>query len=313
MSRKSIFDTLTLYDFKDKDACNTAYVKQFLRRSTMIFEYEGLPDSIPKEYLELYLQYNGFAGICEYKGKLYAFFGGLGGELDEYYRPTTFVVANPYLKLNETYFIDKNCVIIRNDIYMQGLLPIIKRYSTALVENDISMNMVSKNKRQAVFITAPTDNLRKAAQKVIDDIDAGEQSIAADSSFLEGIKVFPLETTHGADITELIEYHQYLRGGLYNELGLNANYNMKREKLNDGETALNQDSLLPLIDEMLMERKVGLDKVNAMFGVNITVKLSETWERVREASKSFSDSERPESEDSEDASEENVGGSNDTE
>ena len=313
MSRKSIFDTLTLYDFKDKDACNMAYVKQFLRRSTMIFEYEGLPDSIPKEYLELYLQYNGFAGICEHKSKLYAFFGGLGGELDEYYRPTTFVVANPYLKLNKTYAIDKDCVIIRNDIYMQGLLPIIKRYSTALVENDISMNMVSKNKRQAVFITAPTDNLRKAAQKVIDDIDSGEQSIAADSAFLEGIKVFPLETTHGADITELIEYHQYLRGGLYNELGLNANYNMKREKLNDGETALNQDSLLPLIDEMLMEREIGLDKVNAMFGTNITVKLSETWERVRKASEALSDSERPESEESDNEYEENVGRSNDSE
>ena len=289
------FESTKLYDFRDKEQCVREYTMQFLRRTERMFEYEGLPETIPAEFLELYLQYNGYVGIFQTSGNLYASFGGLGGELDAYYQPTKFVVANPYLKYNATLEINKDCIVIRNDVFMQGLLPIINRYSTALVENDISMDMVSKNLRRPVFITAPTAILRKSAEKVIEDIIAGKESVAADSSFLEGIKVFPTQQSHGNGITDLIEYHQYLRGGLYNEIGLNANYNMKREKLNDGETALNQDSLLPLIDEMLFEREKGLERVNAMFGTNITVRLSEIWDNVR------SKQDEPESEEVEDS------------
>lgn len=277
-----------LYNFKDKGRCVKNYVMQYLRRTNRMFIYEGLPDTIPSEYFETYLQYYGFAGVTEVNGSLYAFWGGLGGEPDAYYQPTLLTIANPYLNFDKTCRIGVDCVLVRNDIFMQGLLPILNRYCTALVENDISMNMVSKNMRQVVMITAPTDTLRKAAQKVVDDIEAGETSVAGDSKFLEGIKVFPMQTAHGNSITDLIEYHQYLKGGLFNEIGLNANYNMKREKLNDGETALNHDSLLPLIDEMLQERTLGVQRINDMFGTNISVRLSDTWQHVRD----FSDSER---------------------
>lgn len=276
--RDKLYEKHIAYDFKDKLRCNRAYALEFLRRTNQIFEYDGLPETIPKKYLELYLQYNGFACIKEHSGDLYAFFGGVGGEPSPYYQPTVVTISNPSLNYTDTCIIDKDCVLIRNDMFMQGLMPIIDRYVTAIVENDISLDMVSKNMRHLVFITAPTDDLQKAAKKVIDDINAGEQSIAADSKFLEGIKVFPLNSSHQNSITDLIEYHQYLKAGLFNELGLNSNYNMKREKLNDGETQLNQDALLPLIDEMLAERQEGIEKVNAMYGTNISVRLSPIWQ-----------------------------------
>lgn len=278
MMKSQVYDNLIAYDFKDKLKCNRAYILEFLRRTNQIFEYTGLPDTIPQEYLELYLQFNGFACITKYNDRLYAFFGGVGGEPDAYYQPTVITVSNPALNFAKTLKIDSDCILMRNDIFMQGLMPIINRYVTAMVENDISLDMVSKNMRHLVFITAPTDNLQKAAQKVIDDINAGEQSIAADSEFLEGIKVFPLNSSHQNSITDLIEYHQYLKAGIFNEIGLNANYNMKREKLNDGETELNQDAILPLIQEMLIEREKGVEKINAMFGTNITVRLSDIWQ-----------------------------------
>lgn len=308
-AKSKFYEKIVAYDFRDKVMCHKEYCLQFLRRTQQMFEYEGLPDTIPKEFLEMYLQVNGFACIAKHGDSIYAYFGGLGGEPDEYYQPTICVVANPAQKLDKTFTIGKDCVVIRNDVFYQGLMPIISRYATALVENDISLDMVSKNLRQPVFITAPTDTLQKAATKVIDDINEGKQSISGDSTFLEGIKVFPMQHAHGNGITDLIEYHQYLRGGLYNELGLNANYNMKREKLNDGETALNQDSLLPLIDEMLAERQSGVDRVNEMFGTSISVRLSEIWDNVRqkqdEAESEEPDSERSESEGESDERSEN--------
>ena len=71
--------------------------------------------------------------------------------------------------------------------------------------------------------------------------------------------------------------HQQLRGAFDNEIVLNSNFNMKREALGDGESSLNEDSLLPLCDEMLRCRQEDFDKVNEMFGTNIKVEFDSSW------------------------------------
>ena len=78
-------------------------------------------------------------------------------------------------------------------------------------------------------------------------------------------------------ITQLIELLQYYKASWFNELGLNANYNMKRESLNSSESQLNDDALLPFVDDMLLSRQESFDKVNEMFGTNIQVDLGLSW------------------------------------
>ena len=78
-------------------------------------------------------------------------------------------------------------------------------------------------------------------------------------------------------MTDLIEYHQYLKAGLFNELGLNSNYNMKRESINSNESQLNDDMLHPLIDDMLKMRKEFCEQVNEMFGTEISVDFDSAW------------------------------------
>lgn len=87
---------------------------------------------------------------------------------------------------------------------------------------------------------------------------------------------FSSRNTSGA-LTDLIEYHQYLRASWFNEIGLNANYNMKRESINSNESQLNDDMLLPLIDDMLYMRKLGINRVNEMFGTDISVEFASSW------------------------------------
>ena len=52
---------------------------------------------------------------------------------------------------------------------------------------------------------------------------------------------------------------------------------MKRESLNSAESALNDDYLIPLIDNMLACRKDFVNKVNEMYNTNITVELNSAW------------------------------------
>lgn len=268
-----------LYDFDRKDECVRNYVLYMFDRTQRMFEYKGLPDTIPQRMLEFLLQFNGFACFAKAKGELYAFYGGLGGEPDAYYRPTKCIVSNPALKLSQTYEIDKDCVIVRNDSLLQGLIPLFSRYATAMVENDISFRMASINTRIEFLLSAPDDATKKAAEKFLEDVAAGKLGVIASNEFLDGIKAQEVGRTMRT-FTDLIEYQQYLKASWFNEIGLNANYNMKREKLSTTESQMNNDALLPLVDDMLQQRKECIEQVNAMFGTNITVDFASTWEQL---------------------------------
>lgn len=268
-----------LYDFNDKEAAVRNYIAYMLDRTQRIFEYKGLPDTIPQRMLEFLLQVNGYACFGECNGDLYAFYGGLGGEPDAYYRPTKCVVANPYLKFNKTFEIDKDCVIMRNDSLLYGLLPLFSRYATAMAENDISFRLSSVNTRIEFLLSAPDDSTKQAAEKFLKDIEEGKQGVIASNEFLEGIKAQEVGRSMRT-FTDLIEYQQYLKASWFNEIGLNANYNMKREKLSTTESQMNNDALLPLVEDMLEQRRLALEKINEMFGTDISVDFASSWEKL---------------------------------
>jgi hypothetical protein len=56
---------------------------------------------------------------------------------------------------------------------------------------------------------------------------------------------------------------------------------MKREALNSAETTMNDDPLAPKVDDMLRERKKGIERINKHYGLNITVDLASSWKKNR--------------------------------
>ena len=270
-----------LYEFDKKEECMRNYIVYMLDRTQRMFEYKGLPDTIPARMLEFQLQVNGFTCIAKHNGELYAYWGGLGGEPDVYLRPTICVVANAAQKFSKSFKIDEDCVIVRNDAFLYGLMPLFRRYATAMVENDLSFRLASINSRIQALITAPDDTTEAAGNKYLEDIEDGKLGVIASNEFLDGLKAQPVQGSMRT-FTDLIEYQQYLKASWFNEIGLNANYNMKREKLSTTESQMNNDALLPLVDDMLEQRRLGVEKVNEMFGTNITVEFSSSWEKLIE-------------------------------
>ena len=94
----------------------------------------------------------------------------------------------------------------------------------------------------------------------------------------DGLNTLPFADNGKNSITQLIELRQYTKAGWYNELGLQANYNMKREAINSTEGELNEDGLIPLVSDMLKCREEFAEKINDMFGTDISVELSGAWE-----------------------------------
>ena len=267
------------YDFSDKSECVNIHIRYMLNRTQSMFKWSGLPDSIPQRNLELILQCNGCAGFYRYNGNLYAFSGGLGGEPNPYYMPTIFTIANSALKLTVNAEIDKNCIIVPNDSMYMGLLPLFSRHATSLVENELSIMVALINSRIPALISSDNDGATKSAEKYIADIKDGKLGVIASQAFFDGIKTQPYGATSNTNIiTNLIESEQYIKASWYNDLGLNANYNMKRESINSGESQLNDDALLPLVDDMLQCRKNAIEKINSMFDTSISVSLASAWQ-----------------------------------
>ena len=170
-----------------------------------------------------------------------------------------------------------------NDSAWTGVMPMLRRYCSLMVENDLTMRIATINTRLSSIITAPTEQLRNSAEKYMKRIEDGELAIMGDRAIIDGIKTQPYAGSgQGNQITQLIELQQYLKASLYNEIGLNANWNAKRETLNDGELAINNQILLPLIDDMLHTRRLALEKFNDMFGFDASVRFGSAWEDIED-------------------------------
>lgn len=277
MTRKDNIYKLYQQQIRDKDTAVTEFIANTLAKTQSMFEYESLPDSIPQKELERLLQTTGDAFVTSVDGVLYALSGGKGGEPDVYGRATLYTVANPALKLNKTYDIQKDGVLIENDSNGESLLPLIGRYAVLHTDGLISLNTASILTRITMLISASDDKTKQSAEEFLRKIENGEFSIIGENAFFKGVNMQTAPTTNSVYITQLIELIQYYKASMYNELGLNANYNMKRERLNLGEVSMNVDVLLPYVDNMLKERKNAVEKINAMFNTEISVKLASSW------------------------------------
>lgn len=262
----------------DKNELLRSVILQMLNKTTKMFRYNNLPETIPQKDLETQLQVAGFSIWEEVDGNLYTFVGGLGGEPNPYYLPTIATVANPALKYSKNLRIDENCVVMLNDHYYQGLMPLFNKYGSLLVEAETSLKYAIINARVPALVQADNDATYQSAVEFFKKITEGkEYGVISSKEFFDGIRTqdFYKQTY----VKDLIESIQYIKGSWYNEIGLNAAFNMKREAINEAEAALNEDILYPFIDTMLECRKVGLEKVNKMYGTNITVELDSVWEQ----------------------------------
>lgn len=265
------------YDFKNKEKCVESYVDYMLARTRRMFKYTGLPDTIPDIFLESYLQRNGQCIVAEHNGNLYAFCGGLGGVYNAYYFFTKYIVANPFLDFSKEYTIDEDCVLIRNDSEMQGLLPMCSKYASLLVENDLTMRIADINRRIPAIAKVHSDNQKQGFDLLLHRVEDGELGVSIQDSWEDMFTTLPFSDSTSTHITEYIEFTQYIKAQWFNELGIRMSHNMKREALSEAEIASGDDMIRSLPEDMLECRQESLDKINSMFGTNIKVEYNSVW------------------------------------
>ena len=264
------------FDYADKETNIRNNVAYMFNRTNAMFKYNNLPATIPSKELELLLQTNGFGIFLKIDNDFYVVNGGLGGETDVYNRPTKAIISIPSLNYNETLDINKDCIVISNDSCNVGLLPMFRKYSFILNENMITMVLANINKRYTTLISASDDNTVASAELFLKNIFDGKQGVIAENKLFDSLKVNPNTDDRGT-LKDLIEFEQYIKASFYNEIGLSANYNMKKERITKEEFTTNSDSLYPLVDDMLNSRRKALEEINRLFDLDITVDFNSSW------------------------------------
>ena len=271
-------DNNLIYNHLDKRKNVADMVTYMFNRSNIMFKYHNLPETIPETELEKLLQTNGYAIVGKINGDLYAINGGLGGETDVYTRPTIATISVPYFNFNDTWEIDKDCVVIKNDSNAIGLIPMFVKYCTLMNENEITMMLATVNKRIQNLLSANDDNTVESAKQFLKDVFEGKTGVIAESKLFDSLKVNNSSTNAQVNLKDLFEFEQYLKASMYNEIGLSANFNMKRERLTSAEIETNSDNLYPLVDDMLNNRRLAIEKINEMFETDIKVEFNSSWD-----------------------------------
>lgn len=272
-----------VYPFKDKQTANLYLIMQWFNRTLNMFRWSGL-DDVKRPYNEIFQQLNGYAVLIKCDDKYYITPARFGGECDVYYLPEYVIVANSWASnipgFNGTHYINKDCVLLKNDTTMNGVYPIINRYTSMIVENDISLLNCDILSRIVALLSVDDDKGKKEAEIYIKKIVNGDFSIFAGANWFTNtsMKAQPISSTSSSIMQELIEFEQYLKGALSHELGINYSFNMKREALNTAESELNNEYLIPLIDDMFQCRKDFCENAKEVFGINIDVELNSVWE-----------------------------------
>lgn len=284
ISRDSLVINLDASKLPNKKDLASEYLREMINRCNKMFTIKGLPDTIKQKDL-LYLVLNcGYACYTKVNGVPYVFNCSLGGEPDTYYLPTIAIVTNPYLKFNEQLVINKDCVIIKCTDTYDSLLPIHKKYANLLAECDISIKYACWNTRLLNLIVAETDKSKKDAENILKKIVEGEEyGIIGGRQGLENIKTYPYSAGTDNTINSLLELRQYLYANWYIDLGVNANYNMKREALSSNEVDVNENTLTPLIDNIEDNLKQAMEDIEKLFGDHYEVERNSSWYRVQNA------------------------------
>ena len=278
MNKTNMYDNMTgLTEYKTTDKINNVLsIRNMLLNKTLtMFDYQGLPDSLPYTEIEKVLQLNGFGFITMYDDKLVVLSGlYYGAERDIY---------NNYLKIrcfipsknDYKIFNISDGVLIKNDYLEKGIKYIIDKFSYLINESEITLNISNKWKRSGNIFIANDDSTAESVRTYLNKLNQGEDSFIVSNLLYDSIKVMT-DSSNRNTTSELIEYDNYIRSLLYSEIGLFSNSNMKKERLITSEIE-NADFIYPLADNMKDCRTDFINKLNEKYTLNCSVGFSSSW------------------------------------
>lgn len=259
----------------DKNKINSYISDYLLNNALSIFKYDGLPDNVKAVDLEKNLLRFGKILFTKWHDEFYIFSYTETGKQNYLGEYTNYQVNNPYIQCNEI-FTDDNAVRIFNTDTHEPLINLMGMYSELLTESYITLNMVDINTRIPFFISARDNATKASAEIFVKQIQDGKQGVIAEQPLFDSLNINPLADHQ--NLQQIIELNKFFYSDYFQKIGLTNLYNNIHDRISATETEFTATSIYPYVDNMKRNRDIAVEKINAMFGLSISVEFSSSWD-----------------------------------
>lgn len=252
------------------------YTKYLLEKAISVFKFEGIPDKWAMNYFQYVLFGYGYIAVINTdKYGVIPQMSGLTG-YNVFYQPTIATIANPLLDGLKTLEIGTQCEIIKLQPNYSGIMDIVTTYADlmALCLETAGINLL--NSKMSYIFFSQNKAASETFKKMYDKVASGEPMAVIDKSLLddEGNPAWTMFTQNVGQnyITDkILNDLKTIEDQFNTEIGIpNAN-TQKRERMIVDEVNANNIDTNAKISLWLETMKRDIEKVNKMFGLNISV------------------------------------------
>lgn len=268
-----------LPDDVKQDIRKFEYLYELTEKMLNLFEWEGLPDTIPDWMLEKYLILYGMAAIEKIDDSLYVGHCSYDGTLTKSGLPERLLVnyldgTSSWIDVKEACYGFNTKTAFPDRIFLE-------RYASAFSEIDLSILLNIIYSRNLPVPIVSSDIEKKNIDEVLKRARAGETSVFTTDAMKrfaeEGkidaqlLKLFDVNNTQYSQELNLL--HEEMLKRFCNECGIDINIRDKKAQMNSDEVNAYNDYCRITIDDKLNQRKLFADRINAKYGLNVSVKL----------------------------------------
>lgn len=261
-----------------ENATTWFFRRYLLQKIISVFEFEGIPEEWSINYFLYTLFCLGFVAvvrtdkygvICQ-DCSLYGY--------NIYYQPTNVNIANPLLRGNLTPEIGKTCEVIKMQPDYGSCWDIVTYYADLLALASESLAVNITNSKLAYVFACQDKAVAESFRKMVDLINEGSPAVFADKKLFDD-NGDPLWTTFQNNLKQ-----NYVAGDMLDdmlkidarfctEIGI-PNVNLaKQSGVTDNEVESNNIDTKSKATLWLETIQESLNKVNDMFGLNMSVKF----------------------------------------
>lgn len=169
-----------------------------------------------------------------------------------------------------------NGVIVRNNSLTMSMCQLIQRYAVLLANTDISLMCALVNDRSQSVLVADTKSTADSINEMYKLLEENgkRKAVVREKLFeaMQGAVSLPMINAKDT-IRPMCEVYDTILQLFYNDIGVRYNKD-KKERMVESEVISDSQRLLINITDMLNCRKEACKEINEMFGLNISVKLS---------------------------------------
>jgi hypothetical protein len=275
-----------MYDVSDVENNYNYWFNKILNLLLTMFDYENIDSELARE-IELNLLLTGHAVVFEKNKEMQCVQANLY-DFNKFLNSNKAVYANPILKGGKlTNNVDSIFIFNDNlqDKYLgiqgdAGLLTFISHYARQLADISSSINIYIVNTRRTSYPVAQSEGVRQSIIDFFNNLTLGKRAVITDDKVLNAFKSVDINNSNRSDnIISLLDARDRILEMMYRDIGIKLN-RPKRAQVNSEEVNVDNNLLLINTNDLLKNRKIGIEKVNKMFNTNIRVSLNKYFNNV---------------------------------